>query len=289
MSSSIAPPSPGYLDQIQFINFYLWSSCEAPGMLYIEYAKPIAHSMLLAYVDFDVHSFIKTVFRPRWKRGSGHGRRSKRGKKYWVGIPEVSDLIAERLDSKRTLQLPPTYATLNYLIFFDDIAEVASNQAWLIDSAIGLPYQTIMGLLTNRPELCQEVGRFARSDDGQLTLPPIFGWFNFPLTKFGYAFNCLSPTTIAMQTTGGEFAVMWQVDFQNYENQTVELDMRLWDPGTGEEFARLGRTSVAVGHSGSICISGHVPKNRNVQWQVRTYFDNLTFRAPKCGAIQIGH
>lgn len=287
-TGQISPPTPPWLDQIQFISFYLFHTCDAPGFLYIEYAQPIAHKMLLSFVEFDIHGFIKTVFRPRWKRGSAHGRRSKRGKKYWVGIPEVNDLVAERIDSKRTLELPPTSKTLNYLIFFDDIAEVSANTAWIIDSAIGLPYQTIMGLIINNPNLCNDVGRFARSQVGQLTVPPIFGWFAMPITEFHYAFGCTSTTNIAMATVAGEFAVMFQIGIKNNENQDVEFNMRLCTPGGTHVYYELGRTGLGMGASMEICISAHIPKGQTVQWQIRSHIDNVTWINPKVGGMQIG-
>lgn len=97
------PKPPDYLNEFQFIKYFLFNRCHRPWTLYVEMAFPptvIAANTLLA---LDVPQIARTLFRPKGPRTKRHGRKGppKRSKPY-SKIPDPNEnggqLLREAFD-----------------------------------------------------------------------------------------------------------------------------------------------------------------------------------------------
>src|SRR3546814_3582917 len=87
---TLGPRIPSFVQEIQFITYYLFNPCDVPLTAYFEVSRPIAGEIAIALLQFDFFQFVKTIFKPKWFRSGRHTRRRSRGQKKGGGIPETN-------------------------------------------------------------------------------------------------------------------------------------------------------------------------------------------------------
>lgn len=154
---------PGWLNKIQFIKFWVMNPCEVPWTAYIETALPISGEVAIAMLGFDLRQFMQAIFRPKWARSPRHTRRGRRGKRRGSGIPDVNELLAERLDPDRNFR-PDRWPFGAKMVL--EWVEVTDRIAWtifLFEAWDALIINTIVGVLQADKKICPNIARAHRS------------------------------------------------------------------------------------------------------------------------------
>src|SRR3546814_15408441 len=120
---TLGPRIPSFVQEIQFITYYLFNPCDVPLTAYFEVSRPIAGEIAIALLQFDFFQFVKTIFKPKWFRSGRHTRRGSRGKKKGGGIPEIADMVADGLDPDGDLKFKRWPAGAGYLIEISEVSE----------------------------------------------------------------------------------------------------------------------------------------------------------------------
>lgn len=85
-----------WIDKVNFAWKYLFNTCDLPFMLYFELGRKPAGRAALSLLSFGMDDLIRSYFRPAGLRTRRHGRKGRKNRKL-PGIPETSDVVAERL------------------------------------------------------------------------------------------------------------------------------------------------------------------------------------------------
>lgn len=157
------PPAPAWLDQIQFILFYAFNPCDAPISLYAQMARPTAFEIALVFLQFDLLQFVKTVFKPRGMRTRRHGRKGRKNRRHLRGVPEIADLVAERVPAfEFTSGRRYVFLTSFVYIVWDTFDRFLWTVA-LLEMSNDLIFNTLLGVATFDNDKCQHIARMHRS------------------------------------------------------------------------------------------------------------------------------
>lgn len=69
------PQPPGYLNEFQFIKFFLFNRCHRPWTLYVEFAFQPTVQAADTLLALDIPQIARTLFRPGQARTKRHGRK----------------------------------------------------------------------------------------------------------------------------------------------------------------------------------------------------------------------
>lgn len=163
--SEIGPKIPNFIDQIQFITYYIGNPCDVPFMGYIETALPISGEIALTLLGIDLQTFLKRTFRPKWVRSGRHTRRGPRGRKGKGGIPEPAEVIADILDPDRSLAVNKWPMGTYMLLEAWEIVDRVFWTLFLFEMVDSLLINSIIGAIELKTTDCPNIPRFARSGD----------------------------------------------------------------------------------------------------------------------------
>lgn len=200
--SEIGPKIPNFIDQIQFITFYVGNPCDVPFMAYIETALPISGEIALVMLGIDIQAFLKRTFRPKWIRSGRHTRRGPRGRRRGGGIPEPAEVIADILDPHGDLRLNKWPMGTYMLIEAWEIVDRVFWTLFVMEMADSLVINSIIGALELDTTNCPNITRFLRIDAsgggggaGPATYPVSISELRYAVNiPSNSAFQCSLPT-----------------------------------------------------------------------------------------------
>lgn len=90
------PQPPGYLNEFQFIKWFIFSKCGRPWTLYVEFAFPPTVEAANTLLALDLPQIARTLFRPKGPRTGRHGRKSpKKRYKPYTKVPDPNESAAQ--------------------------------------------------------------------------------------------------------------------------------------------------------------------------------------------------
>lgn len=285
---AIRPRIPGIIQNIQLIKYYAFNPCDAPFMLYIETALPIAGEIAVAFLTFDLISFVKTLFRPKWVRTGSHTRTGRKGNRRRGGIPEVADLVADRLDPDR-LHRPPHYRLAGLILI--EISDQYERAAWsffLMEVIQGYIINTVVGVIEASPDGCPHIGRMLREDKG-ITIGAVTpGWQ--PLNVHTLRYENLVPSTTgfgALPLYGKHCAVFAVRVYKNIDPGSVRIRLVVTSP-TFREVDVSSWIPMDEGDIEEIIVSGEVQGGEHYQWHTEVTDGFAVVRDCSVFDMQIG-
>lgn len=278
---------PGFLNQIQFITFYAFNPCEAPFLLYIETARPIAGRIALTLLEFDLVGFVKTLIRPKWVRSwrkvaRGPKRRKRRG-----GIPEAADMIADKLDPHRDLRVPTWTFAGNTVIKIHDQYERVFWTLFLLDTIEGFIFDTIIGTIEADKSGCPHIGRFCREDE-QVTVGGAGPyWFPINIDTLRYINKAASTAGSGVRPLDGTWCVSFSCTAYAHIHDISGLRFRLVNPNTDEVYSDMGPFDLPEDKDLAVVLSARVEEGNSIHWQVHTDHGILELRDCTAFGMQI--
>lgn len=175
---------PAWLGEINFITSYFFQSCEAPFMLFIEANQEPTSELAWELLGFSAADAVQTFFRPKGLRSHRHGRKGKRGKGPG-GIPEIPDMIAERIDLYEDFNIKKTGFGRAMLFEVLDTFDRAVWEVVVLNMALDYTYESLQLSLTLPGAHCQAGGR-ARLEGGDEDVFNNGQFYEIPLTHIIY-------------------------------------------------------------------------------------------------------
>lgn len=207
--ADIGPKIPSFIDQIQFIKYYVSNPCDVPYTAYIETALPIAGEIASNLLLLDLGTFVKSLFKPKWVRTYRHTRRGREYKGLRRGIPEPAEVIAETLDRDGSLRLR-TWPMGTYMLV--QAAEIIDRVFWtifLFEMIEGLYINSIIGVIEDNSENCEGIRTMLRS--AEVTGGGGAGPTDYPvpITNLEYQTGVSFNTQFACQVPEGRYVVVF--------------------------------------------------------------------------------
>lgn len=266
----IGPPMPSWGAQLRIIQAYVLSDCDGKLWLWGKFASPVAGDIALAYLSFDVHSFVKRLIRVPGARQNRHMRRGNRSgrpgprRRGPGGIPELSDMAADIIDPERDLR-PPSYRTpTQFLFVMDDVVERFGYTIMLFESVGRLAWEPFAAILQSDKRLCPDIPRLFSTSGADGCGPE---WLANSMTKnevnIGWT-SGLGPTSSPLW---GPAIYIFAGNATNISDGDNEIGARVLVNAKpeGEQFFRI-----ASGETGDFIVSVAVPKNGIVAPQTRS-------------------
>lgn len=266
---------PGFLNQIQFLKFYAFNPCDAPFMLYIETALPIAGKIAIMLLELDFVGFVKTLIRPKWVRSWRKVARGQKPRRRRGGIPEPGDLIADKLDPHRYLRVPTWTFAGNTLIQIHDTYERVFWTIFLVDVIEGFIFDTIIGVIEADKSGCPHIGRLLREDTSVIVTGVGDRWVGINVQTLRYINNASSSGGTGMIPFEGEWVMTFGCWFTAQVFDTTNVRFRLRNFSTGEIYDEAGPFDIALGESKEVVISANVKALHNCTWEVNVGFGNI--------------
>lgn len=211
--------------EINFIVSYIWNGCRTPFMLMIDCAQEPAGEAAMALLDFGFDDILRSFFRPKGLRSGRHGRK-RRGKKRFSGVPEISDMMASRIDGLEEFRGRSMQQGTKMLWIIDNWAQRAIWEVAIIDITATFLYKSMLGILKLKATHCAIPGRICCEgqewdafNNGQ--------WYAIPIQNERYADGGYFSSTFAAHIPAGARAqVMASVKFTNIDNHQGSVKVR---------------------------------------------------------------
>lgn len=264
---TIAPRLPNFLDQIQFLKFWMLNDCNLPYMMYVETALPIAGEIAIAYLEIDAGGFVKSLLRPKTLRSGRHTRRGPRGKRRRGGIPEPADMLADLLDPDHTLRPRRVGLGTQFLLEFSDLTERVGYALFLADVIEGGIINSIIGAIEILPSNCPNVARLHRTMDFGTVGGATPGFVPYNMAHLDYANLMSAGTGFTTQTFQGTVAVVWGMTVRKITIPgTIEVRLQRTSPNPAT-LASLKTEVLEPGDQQQIVISAKISPGDVIQWQ----------------------
>lgn len=219
---------PRWIDRINFAWKYLFNTCELPFMLYFELGREPAGRAALSLLSFGMDDLIRSYFRPAGLRTKRHGRKGRKNKKR-PGIPETSDLIAERLPGHQEVKGRKVSDGVRLLWKVDAIIQRGLYYFMLADVIGDFAYDWTTAIIRHDNSVCPNTYR-RLNETKNLTIantngafgPMLYGdtrYVQGPISRFG-----------SVWTVGeGYYQVIANVTIRNSGpfNRETEVQLRL--------------------------------------------------------------
>lgn len=168
------PNRPGWIDKLNWVDYWSEADCEAPWTVYLETAWPAIGRAALVLVSFDMGDMARSMFRPAAKRQGRHGRKGLRSGKRPRGIPEPSDLIARNIPGAEMRATRYVDDGTRMLWKFDGFLQRALHRVMLVDLATDFLYEWGSGIVSDPRTNCEGLGRALFVNENHVTLA--HGW-----------------------------------------------------------------------------------------------------------------
>lgn len=187
------PPVPEWLDQIRFITHYLLNTCDGPLTLYAELAREPAGRLALMLITPDMGEIVQGFFTPKGLRSKRHGRKGRRGEKGPGGIPDVDEMVSEKIPGSQ--EMAGRHYGMGQRFFFaaaNEVDRVSWNLA-LVEMSTEFVYSDLLAVIQDPRADCPNVGRLNRHGANIVVLDGP-GFAAVPIPVVQYEHNVHSPT-----------------------------------------------------------------------------------------------
>jgi hypothetical protein len=285
---TMTPPTPPWLDELNFIRFYMAHACESPWFAYIEFANEPAHKIAIELLQFDMVQFCQTLFRPVHIRTHRHGRRGSKNGKHRGGIPDLNDIIADELYLEEFDVIGVYQVERGILIDFLEIADRVFYELWITTSLVDLPYYTLLGVIGSDKANCPHIGRMYRTADQIFLTTPSTNWQPLNVPNREYSFGVNSPTGFGVGIYSGSFCVTFAAHCHAAAGGDTPCEFRLRNPNTGEVFASFGPFTAAPDSDFDLLMSGHVGEGNYCVWEGREGGPGIILNDVRALCLQVG-
>lgn len=198
---------PGWINKIQFIKFWIMNPCEVPWTAYIETARPISGEIALVLLGFDLREFLTAIFKPKWMRSPRHTRKGRRGKPRRGGIPDISEMLADRIDPDGFGRPDRWYLGPRMLLEWVEVTDRVAWTIFLLEAWDALIFNTIVGVIEADKKICPNIARANRSADFYTYSSGGGGRGPVNVFHLDYAVNVDSPNGWSMSVGPGRYVV----------------------------------------------------------------------------------
>lgn len=235
MARKRRPPPPPWLTKINFLLHYTFNACEAPFSLYAEMAKEPAWRTAVFLSAFDLVDFVKEIFRPYGLRSKRHGRKGRRSGRRGGGIPDLSELAAERTRAREWFGDRRYGLGTRVFYVFTDIAERVTWNLMLVELSTDLAYDTIIGVINEDDSKCPNIRMLAMHEENATV-----AWFgpewkpvNVPYPHYERGIYCNNGRSVLLPE--GNFDLIFGATFRSPTYpQEVGLRWRIEKNGKSE-------------------------------------------------------
>lgn len=248
-SRGLQRKSPGWIDEINFIEFALLNTCGARPWAYIKTALPAVGNLVVNILDFGTTDLVRAFFRPEGCRHKRHGTKGPEERRRG-GIPQLEDLIAEHLPGRAKLasrQLTgPDWA-------FWEIVNPLERALWyffIVDAVKDAAYQWASTLIQMNSPRCQLDSSMLREGEPTGWLGSV-GFDSFTCGTLVYENNLVSTTATCTIGEGLYFAGCSVQVPGGSTDQSGKFTMRVQATTNDGEFI--------VGDSGEMEVSAGTP------------------------------
>lgn len=150
----------GLVGELNFVTSYWWNGCRTPFFLMVETAREPAGIVALCLLDLGFDDIIRSFTRPGGAGGhrkTGKTRGNKR--KYLSGIPEISDLIAHRIDGTEDWRARDVQQGVRALWKLDGWIQATTWNIAVVELSTDFAYMTLLGVLKLKATKCDVPGR----------------------------------------------------------------------------------------------------------------------------------
>lgn len=227
---------PRWLDRVNFAYKYLFNTCELPFMAYFELGREPAGRAALALLSFGMDDLIRSYFRPAGLRTRRHGRKGRKNRKL-PGIPEVSDIVAEKLPGYEEVKGRKVSDGVRMLWKIDAIGQRALYY-WMLADVIGdFAYDWTTAIIKDDRSYCPNTWRRLQEtkDYTVLGTGPYYGAINLNNTRYKHGpIERFGPVYTIPE---GYYQVVWSATVRSIVIVTWEreVQLRITNTRTGEK------------------------------------------------------
>lgn len=226
---------PRWADRINFAWKYLFNTCEAPFMLYFELGREPAGRAALALLSFGLDDLIRSFFRPKGLRTRRHGRKGRKNKRR-PGLPETSDLIAERLPGYEEAKGRKVHDGARVLWKLDAIGQRVLYYFMLADVISDFAYDWTTAIIKHDNSQCPNTYRRLDETHGYVVLGT--GYFFAPINvgENKYVHGPIGRFGSIYTVPFGTYTMTWSASVKRILvlDHNREFQLRILDLQTGE-------------------------------------------------------
>lgn len=246
------PPAPDFLTEVAFIVGWALQGCTAPYQLIVEFSKEPAWDVFCVFGAIDVQDVVRGFFRPEGLRTKRHGRKGGRdGKpgKGKGGIPDLSELWAERLVGGNPIQGRPFGNATTYLFNIVDEVDRVNWTMFLIGMAPDAIFKTMYGMLQASKDVCPQMVRLNRAMSYDYIIHSS-GLTATSLDNLNFQVGCTSSVTgMATPTEERWYVAIWEMEFTNPFPGTADVQIGIYRQGSMDYVAVSGVASIGTGET----------------------------------------
>lgn len=266
-------PRPNRPDEFQQINFlvnYFIQGCSPPASLFLEFAKEPAFelaALILFPTAEDVGTAVLDQPKGRRRKPGRHGRK----RRLRVGLPDTSDLIAQRLDRARVITNFIRLSPLRYLLPLWNLWEGVNITVALVEGFTGTFYEGVLGVVTVSEDECTNLDFLRRSRPGMQTLggPGVLQQ-PFQLTTVDRVFGFVTQPTGALNADRDSRITVTTTIRPTAASSTNSCYVSLKNQNTGQEvFSPIRRAADTGWKTRSVSMA--VPKGDTVTWGISNW------------------
>lgn len=231
------PPRPGFIDQFDFITFYAVNFCDGPAYVYMEAARRPAFDLAIGLMSFGLGDVVRSLFKPKGLRSARHGRKGRKGGKRGVGLPEIPDLVADRIPAVQQLQARKIDDGLKYLWIVDEVFQRAAWTVGLWSMVNDFFYDSFLGVITDDAAQC-DFKVTAMRQNAQIQKIGVLRWQALPLPFVKYVRGPIGTTSGYFNVGPGKWLVVMAADIVNLGATREDCQIRLrFDDASGTSYA----------------------------------------------------
>ncbi len=236
---------PEYLKGFNGITYLLENPCDDPWTIYLEFAFPALGDAIISILTFGFDDVMRGYFRPtKGLRTVRHRRRGRKGGRPKGGIPEIGEMIGEKLPGRETFKTRTVSQGVKYLWIVDGIIQ-RGLWYWLVFDILNTFFYDWASAIfeSNAGEDCapSRLLAYGASDASHA----LFGW-NAPfLTFVPYEEGLVWNTIQVFLPAGKRFTVVFGLDATSGPGQGFDAQVGLFTDGTFT-------TSIEIGDMGFV-------------------------------------
>lgn len=224
--SKMRPPVPGWLNQIQFILSYAFNPCDATWVMWIDAAQEPVHDFAMFLIEPDLTQILQSFFTPKGLRSKRHGRKGRRGHKKGVGIPDVDEMIAEKLPgAKEWEHRVYRSGTRSLFVGLGVIDEVQFSMA-MVEKTTDTVFNTFVGLVTANPDVCPNRVTMLRGPNTDTIIGPTT-WSAFSASHLEYQHGPIISDQHFVLLPEGQFIICVAAGILNDDEPNLVAQIRL--------------------------------------------------------------
>ena len=266
------PPAPDWLSEVAFITGWFLQGCSAPWQLIVEFSKAPLWDVVCVFGAFDLEDVMRGFFKPEGLRSKRHGRKGTRdGKKGagGIGIPDINEVVAQRLSGGNPIRGRPFGNLTTYLFTIADELDRAQFTCMILGLAPDAIFKTMYGMLQANKDLCPQMARVNRAM-GYDYIIHSDGFTSTTLANLNFNVGCTSTNFgVAMPTVMRTYIATWEMEFTNPFPGEAEVQIAIYRQGTQDYVASSYPATIGTGETIRLQCDALCSTDLGFQWHAR--------------------